>query len=173
MDTSILMVISMLCCFSGLSRTISAGTATPGPVSYVMCLRFDYIQVMQCCNIRSCIVQVSHGDFSLVSQTVWMNRPQRLNGKDTTLYHATHIFQMPDADVYFKTQHQLGAGQKLVLSGDIPELGCWHEDYAIHAVQLEPVGEGLHLVIIKLPMNKSLQWKWAIADDGRSNTVKI
>ena len=72
---------------------------------------------------------------------------------------------MPDADVYFKTKHHLGAGQKLVLSGDVPELGCWHDDYAVQAVPLEPMGDELYLVIMKLPLNQQLKWKWAIADE--------
>ena len=74
---------------------------------------------------------------------------------------------MSNADVYFKTEYRIGEGQQVVLSGDTPELGCWHEDFAIQAMPLEPLSEGVHLVIIKLPMNKPVKWKWAIADDGR------
>ena len=74
---------------------------------------------------------------------------------------------MPYADVYFKTEIKLEKGTKLLLSGDIPELGCWHEEYAIEAMPVEPYSEGIYLVIIKLPKGKAMRWKWAIADDGK------
>ena len=68
--------------------------------------------------------------------------------------------------MYFKTELVLEKGDKLFLSGNIPELGCWKEEYAIEATPVEPYSEGLHLVIIKLPMHRPIRWKWAIANEG-------
>lgn len=77
---------------------------------------------------------------------------------------------MNTTDVEFTTEYCLHCyGDKLVLVGSTRELGHWFPTSA----PVTHVQEGSHYVMVKMPSDSTVEFKWAVLDQGKPKSTTL